>query len=266
MAAAPISWPRRRPGFDDGAVHIRIDLRACETMAISLAEDEDRRRSISEICGRLGFDWRLVEAIKCAPGRFGCALSHLRCLRLSATERPLLILEDDIGVSESFSAVIEAPADADAIYLGASIYGAADIVDYVGFTGLLAAEPAGEDFFRVYNLLSTHAILYLSGAFRQAAAESILESLVDRDWEHDKGMVRLQERFVVYALRRPMFFQAAALQPGGGRHQEEVTNIVLEPLPLGSTKQLGIEDTWRLMRLVREAGQLRWRWDEGGGS
>jgi hypothetical protein len=237
-----------------------LDLRQCETMALSLVSQPQRRQSVAAVCEQLGLDWRIVDAIAASPGRVGCALSHLRALSQSTAGRPLLILEDDVGVEDGVTPELEIPGDADAVYLGASIYGAVDIVDYVGFTRMLAADPAGPDLLRVYNLLSTHAILYLSERFKQAAAESIVQSLID-DWEHDKGMARLQERFCVYALRRPAFFQAAALQASRGDHQERVTRITLQPSPVGAKSDLGIEDTWRAAKLVREEGLLRWRWD-----
>ena len=236
-------------------------MRQSETMALSLVDEETRRRSVAEVCDRLGLSWRMVDAVRCSPGRIGCALSHLRALRLSSPGRPLLILEDDVGVSESFAPLIDVPLDADAAYLGASVYGAVDIVDYVGFTNMLAADPAGEHWLRVFNLLGTHAILYLTDRFKLATAEAIVESIADRDWEHDKGMARLQERFNVYALRRPMFFQSAALQSARGEHQENVTNIVLEPRHEGAKANLGLGDEWWPAVLVREDGRLRWRWD-----
>jgi hypothetical protein len=258
------AYPGRRETGGGRAVVtalIQLDLRTCETMALSLLEEAARRRSVVELCERLGLSWRLIDAVKCSPGRIGCGLSHLRALRLSTPGKPLVILEDDVGVNERFDPVIKVPADADAVYLGASIYGAVDIVDYVGFTNMLAADVVDDDLLRVYNLLSTHAILYLTERFKLATAESILQSLVDHDWEHDKAMAKLQETFTVYALRRPMFFQAANLQSSRGRHQEDVTNIRLEPLALGTRFSLGIGDGWRAASLVREDGLLRWRWD-----
>jgi hypothetical protein len=244
---------------------VRLDLRNCETMALSLPEEVARRESVTAVCERLGLSWRLIDAIKCSPGRVGCGLSHLRALRMSTFGRPLLILEDDVEVSDFFSQIIDLPADADAVYLGASVYGAVDIVDYVGFTQMLAAEVVDDDLLRVYNLLSTHAILYLTDNFKQAAAESVLCSLVDRDWEHDKGMAKLQETFTVYALRRPMFFQAAHLQASRGQHQQDVTKVLLQPLAPGTQILLGIGEGRRAATLVRQNDLLRWRWDSPDG-
>jgi len=240
---------------------MQLDLRQCETMALSLPEDTIRRESIVAHCTQLGLAWRLIDGVKASPGKIGCALSHLRALRLSTPGRPLLILEDDIGVSESFTPVIEAPGDADAVYLGGTIFGAIELVDYVGFTGAIAADEVNGELLRVYNLLSTHAILYVTERFKAAAAEATMHAIVDRDWEHDKAMARLQETYTVYAWRRPMFYQAAALQkPEIGQRQEDVTNITLQPNPLGVPGVLDLREGPRACLLVREGGILRWRW------
>ncbi|HEX4197240.1 MAG TPA: hypothetical protein VHZ26_07340 [Caulobacteraceae bacterium] len=243
----------------------RLDLRQCETMALSLPDDEVRRESVAEVCEGLGLAWRFVDGVKCQPGWIGCGLSHMRALRQSAPDAPLLILEDDVGVAEHYAPVIEAPADADAIYLGASIFGAVDLIGYVGFTHMLLADPVDDDFLRVYNLLGTHAIVYLTERFKQAAAENIAHTMIDLGQEHDKGMARLQESFKIYALRRPMFFQAARLQkPNVGPRQQDVTNVVLQPQMEGVTANMGLGDTWRAAVVTREDGLLRWRWADDG--
>jgi hypothetical protein len=233
-------------------------------MAVSLKDDTARRESVAAVCERLDLSWRFVDGLNCKPGWIGCGLSHMRALRLSAAGAPLLILEDDVEVSEHFAPVIEAPADADAIYLGASIFGAVDLIGYVGFTHMLLADPVDDDFLRVYNLLGAHAIVYLTERFKHAAAEAIAHTMIDLGQEHDKGMARLQERFNVYALRRPMFYQAASLQKATvGPRQEEVTKVVLEPQPEGIFANMGLGDIFRKAVIVREDGRLRWRWADG---
>jgi hypothetical protein len=245
---------------------MQLDLRQCETMALSLPEDAPRRESVTAHCNQLALSWRMIDGVKATPGRIGCALSHLRALRLSQPGVPLLILEDDIGVSESFTPVIDIPDDADAVYLGGTIYGAIDLVDYVGFTDSVAADEVNDQLLRVYNLLSTHAILHVTERFKAAAAEAILYSIADRDWEHDKAMARLQESSTVYAWRRPMFYQAAALQrPEAGQRQEDATNIVIRPQPPGIPGTLDMREGRRACFLVREDGRLKWRWVDAAG-
>jgi hypothetical protein len=245
---------------------VLVNLRACDTVAISLPEAIERRGSVAAVCESLGFSWRLLDGVKASPGWLGCGLSHLLALRQAKPLTPLLILEDDIEATDAFAPVIDVPDDADAVYLGTSLYGAVDIVDYVGFTDMVAADPAGDLLVRVYNLLGTHAILYLSDRFRRASQDMILESMLERGWEHDKGMAKLQESFTVYALRRPMFVQADHLQSAHfAGIQRRKTDVVLGPSTEGASASLGIGDGWRPAVLARDGARLRWCWTGDAG-
>ena len=242
---------------------MRVDLRASETIAVSLPSEAARRASITAVGESLGLAWRLVDGVETRPGRIGCALGHLRALRAASPGRPLLILEDDVQTSAGVAPVIELPDEADALYLGVSRFGAIDLIDYVGFSNMIAAEAIDERLLRVYNLLGAHAILYLSERFKAAAAEAILRAVADEDREHDKEMARLQESFAVYALRRPLFYQANALQkPAAGDRQEAMTRVELQPLPEGVLGRIEVDGAWKDIVLTRDGGRLRWRWRE----
>ncbi len=240
---------------------MEIDLRRCETLAVSLPAEDLRRASVSALCQRLGLTWRMIDGIPTEPGRIGCALGHLRALRAAAGDTPTLVLEDDVAAAEGFDPILEVPDDVDAVYVGVSLYGAIDLIDYVGFSNMIAADPVDERLVRIYNVLGAHAILYVSDRFRKASAEAILRAIADLDREHDKEMVRLQETFRVYALRHPLFYQANALQkPGAGNRQERMTRIELKPLPEGILGQIDVDGAWRSIVLTRESGRLRWLW------
>jgi hypothetical protein len=240
---------------------ISLHLRQCETLILNLAEDVRRRESAVGLCERLGLSYRLVDAVKCSPGRIGCGLSHLKALRQADPGRPTLILEDDIAVTEDFSPVLAVPDDADAVYLGVSAYGAVEMIDYIGFTGRLLAEEAGEGLLRVYNLLAAHATVYLTDRYRRRAIEAITESLIDRDWDPDRGLAMIQAEFNVYALGKPAFYQAAALQPPGRAEQQEgATRIVLNPLPIGAVEPIWLDGVAHEIRIERQDGRLKWVW------
>ena len=238
-----------------------LDLRQCETLVLNLAEDAARRESVVDLCARLDLPARVIDAIGCQPGRVGCGLSHLKALRAAADAGPTLILEDDVAATDAFAPVLAIPDDADAIYLGCSTYGAIEMIDYIGFTGRLLAEEAGEGLLRVYNLLATHAIVYLTERYRRRAMEAITESLIDRGWDPDRGLAMIQADFNVYALRRPAFYQAAALQrPDRAEQQEGATRIVLDPLPIGAVEPIWLEGVAHAIRIERHADRLKWVW------
>ncbi len=238
-----------------------LDLRQCETLVLNLTEDVQRRESVVDLCERLDLSYRLVDAVKCSPGRIGCGLSHLKALRQADPNRPTLVFEDDIAVTEDFSPVIDIPDDADAIYLGVSAYGAIEMIDYVGFTGRLLAEAASQGLLRVYNLLAAHATIYLTDRYRRRAIEAITESLIDRDWDPDRGLAMIQADFNVYALRKPAFYQAAALQPPGRAElQEGATRLVLEPSQVGSVEPIWLDGVAHEIRIERHDDRLKWVW------
>ena len=238
-----------------------LDLRQCETLVLNLAEDVERRESVVDLCERLGLSYQLIDALKCSPGRIGCGLSHLKALRQADTTRPTLILEDDIAVTEDFAAVLTVPDDADAVYLGVSAYGAVEMIDYIGFTGRLLADEASDGLMRVYNLLAAHATVYLTERYRRAAIEAIVESIVDRDWDPDRGLAMIQAEFNVYAVQRPAFYQAAALQmPGRAESQEHATLLTLTPLPVGTVEPIWLDGVAHNIRIERHDNRLRWVW------
>ena len=194
-----------------------LDLRACQTVAISLPDDLRRREAVAGLAERAGLRIEIVDGVRAAPARIGCALGHLRILRDKAATLPLMVLEDDVDLTENFRPEIAYPADADALYLGASVWGALELMEYDAYTNLVIAEDVGEPWVRVFNLLGTHAMVYLTARFRDGVIKAIMECLTERDWAHDRGVARIQGEFKVYALRRPMFYQSDALQRPGRR-------------------------------------------------
>jgi hypothetical protein len=239
-----------------------LRLAACETVVLSLADAAERRASVTELCGRLGLDYRIEDAIRASPGPIGCGLSHIRTLRAWTGERPLLVLEDDVAETEDLSPAIVVPDDADAVYLGISRYGAVEPVDFVGFVDLVAVEPAGEGLLRLHNVLGAHAIVHLTPRWRTAAIEAMVASIADRGWDPDRGLAAIQGDFKVYAPARPAFYQAARFQPEGwGWRQEAATRAVLEPMDLGAVRTIWLGEEARQVRLARVGERLTWVWD-----
>lgn len=212
-----------------------IRLSDCDIAVINLTAQTERRASVSAVLHGLGLTHRFVEAIACSPGAVGCGLSHIRALRAWRGERPLLLLEDDVALSDDYVDAIRTPDDADAVYLGASTFGAVEPFEFVAFTNAVLAEPALDGLVRVYNMLSAHAILYLTETARLIAMEAMISAMVDRGWPPDRGLAAAQARFNVYALQRPIFYQSAGLQhPNRAQPQEAATRVVVPLYPEGT--------------------------------
>ena len=238
-----------------------IRLADCETLVLSLPEAADRGASAAALCARLGLDWRFVDATRASPGWIGCGLSHIRALRAWDGARPLLILEDDVAAGPAFAPIITVPADADAVYLGVSRYGAVEPVDYVGFVDVLAMEAAAPGWLRLHNMLGAHAILHLTPRWRTAASEAMIEALIDRNWDPDRGLAAIQGAFNVYAPLAPAFHQAPELQPEGRGWMQHQATASLPPAPqVGDVVSIWVGDQQKPLRLVREGARLRWVW------
>ena len=95
---------------------------------------------------------------------------------------------------------------ADAVYLGLSRSAAhptlnADAAEPARFAPHNAAQV------RVLNMLSAHAVLYLSGRYKAAVVDA-LTSPANQGYHQDVLMARLQPSFLILANKQPSFYQA----------------------------------------------------------
>jgi len=133
-------------------------------------------------------------------------------------DSPVLILEDDIEYT-GFSEIDMVPG-ADAIYLGLSICGGHPTLNkdegsckYTGFSKTQV---------RIQNMLTTHAILYISPEYKKAVIEVLQKNMGNKCY-NDVLMSRLHSKFFILANRMPSFYQAAAFN--NCDHVEKCTNI-----------------------------------------
>lgn len=119
------------------------------TFVINLAERTDRMELFKE--NKFPFEVERFEAIKTDPGWIGCTQSHFSILQ-KQIERPILILEDDVVLIQTWSVVIEAmkqlPKDWDMLWLGG--------------TFCIPLERYSENLFIAKGILTAHAIIYNS--------------------------------------------------------------------------------------------------------
>lgn len=127
-----------------------------------------------------------------------------------------MILEDDAliedHVSEDDIRSLQIPRDADAVYLSASSSGAAlqvpDDVHVAG--GSYYTKTAYHNLVRIFNMLSSHAVLILSRRFAENWRSCCVEAAT-RDYHFDILVALTQQYFRVYAQEAPYFYQAAKL-------------------------------------------------------
>lgn len=118
-------------------------------------------------------------------------------------DEPVLILEDDIETTGQLT--FDLPAGTDAIYFGLSRHAGSRIRNQ--HEGPAVFAPYSETQVRVLNMLSGHAILYVSAAYKERVAH-LLEEHMTTPYYNDVLMSRLQSQFMVLANRKPAFWQS----------------------------------------------------------
>jgi len=139
----------------------------------------------------------------------GCALSHIDILRSNKNNTPFLILEDDVTTGEFYKKIIEVPDDADAIYLGYSMWGfdKERAKKFSRMDNPTSFKKITNNIYKISNMLSTHAIMYCSERYSTAVAD-IMETIWNQEqWHCDYACALIQEEFNVYAPSNPYFFQ-----------------------------------------------------------
>ena len=103
---------------------------------------------------------------------------------------------------------IEVPKNADAVYLGVSSWGRMN-----GHSGpFVQYEKVSDNFYRVYNMLGAHAILYLTEEYvRMCQRVSFHAGNVIGSYQ-DIGFAEIQRWFNVYTFDDPMFYQNSSYQ------------------------------------------------------
>lgn|GEM_PF-834754 len=191
----------------DGRAYLRIDLRKIPTFILNLSDDTNKRLLMQEQMLELGMNYEFVSAFRADPSWVGVALSQLKATRLSRARPPFLVLEDDCVFNEHFRAVIEVPAEADCLYLGASLFGIEKPgqISWGKYNNTLW-ERYDRDYLRVTNMLSSHALLYLKADFQAKVIESRLEALTNRHLPYmcDIGLALLQPTHTALLMERSM--------------------------------------------------------------
>jgi hypothetical protein len=141
---------------------------------------------------------------------------------------PILLLEDDVeftGVSE-----FDFVQGADAIYFGISQCGSHATENYNDKLAIFT--PYSGTQVRIQNMLSTHAILYITPRYKQA----VINQLRDCKGHTDIAITRIQPNFRVLANRIPSFFQSAKFNATG--HVDFYTRFVIDDKWLPPTKKI----------------------------
>lgn len=182
---------------------MNLRLTSIPVFYINLDECEEKRKRTETMLKTIGFEHvQRISAIKHPSGRIiGCARSHHEILK--SHKPPFIILEDDCTLNRDFLYDIEIPNDADALYLGISHWGR-----YLNHSGPYVHTKKVDDFVvRVYNMLATHAIMYISDSYVDICKRISYHFGYEIENHLDIGFAEVQKLYNVYCLDEPLFRQ-----------------------------------------------------------
>tara|TARA_Y100000310_G_C20669761_1_gene809604 strand:+ start:813 stop:1412 length:600 start_codon:yes stop_codon:yes gene_type:complete len=181
-----------------------LDLRKLPTKLINLDSQPDRLRMVASRLGELGITFDRFSAFPHQCGIVGCGQSHLEVL--SNIKPKTLVFEDDVVPTEWFQPIVEVPEEADALYLGNSIWGYHESLWPVGSVPQVKVRPYSANYLRIFNMCSAHAIVYLKQEFIDAVIKMTKKCLKE-DIPWDLGLAKLHSDFTILVPKNPMFYQ-----------------------------------------------------------
>jgi hypothetical protein len=141
-------------------------------------------------------------------------------------DEPFILLEDDIELSEwaDIDMEFEMPPDTDAFYLGYSRYGGSYTANNSNGIDSVEICHIDDTYIRILNMLSAHAIMFVSRKYKQTIAD-ILTSYLQNDPYHyaDILMARQHKQFNIYGYKYPIFYQSDNL--GNPPNVKDATNF-----------------------------------------
>lgn len=211
----------------EGDIKMLIDLREVNTIWINLDSYLDNCKKMQEQLEKNEFKNHhrfsalsleyIQKFIKTDFYGDACGLSHVTILENPNIGVPLLVLEDDAKITENFNPLIDVPPETDAIYLGTSA-GNPEI----------KTRSYNDQYLRIANMYSTHAILYLTENFKKAVADVTKRYIFKERKPCDIGVASIQEKFNVLAVRTPFFVQGNDRQSNA--KNEKITSRQLQDL------------------------------------
>ena len=199
-----------------------LDLRDIPFYIINKQHDYEKRAVVENMLERLGFTYVVVPAINCEPDWISRSVTKLKILQMAEIETPFAILQDNVFFDHAIRMTYELPEETDALYLGQSSNGVEETGSQASYNNHF--EVYNEQYLRLLNDLGGHAVVYISGRFRAASADGILEALLNTDFAYNAELeiALLQSKMLVLSpINNPVFL------PGRRGNEQESTECAL---------------------------------------
>ena len=187
---------------------MNLDLRDIPVLYINMDKDVEKRERIENHIDRLGFKTKIrVPGVAHRDGPLaGCALAQYNALH--EIDPPFIILEDD-ATPFDYDPIISIPDDTDALYLGISSWGRMNSHSGPFVQWEYYFKEVDINLIQVYNMLSTHAILYINPEYI-SVCKKIAYHHHNINEHVDIGFTDIQKYYNVYAFNQPLFYQTSS--------------------------------------------------------
>jgi hypothetical protein len=185
---------------------MNLDLREIPFYYINLDDAVERKERTESQLKELGIkSITRVPAIRHTYGAAGTPRSMLKALELAHNGKPFVLMEDDVAVKR-WEPIIDIPDDSDAFYLGISGWGRMN-----SHSGpFVQWESVDDSILRIYNMLSGHAIMYISDRYIDLAKRIAHHAGYNIEDHVDIGFAEVQRWHNVYAFDDPYFYQTSS--------------------------------------------------------
>ena len=185
---------------------MKLDLREIPAVYMNLEKHTEKNESMYNMLNGMGFkNINRVDGILDSENPIaGCSKAHHKAL--CSFKTPFILFEDDCGIAyDDYKLEIEIPDNSDAVYLGVSDWGRMN--GHNGFYNQYDHIENCDNLLRIYNMLSGHAVLYLSEIYREMCARIAYHAGYVINNYQDVGFAEIQRWFNVYCFNRPIFYQ-----------------------------------------------------------
>lgn len=184
---------------------MEIDLKLMKVGYINLPDFPNKNQTMVNMLENKGLDYFRVDgeaSLEYDP----ISIAHVKTLNAGAD----LILEDDCLPTQWYRDTFEVPDDADVVFLGIST-GTTDV-------HTPKYEKLSDDIYKLNDMTSMHAVLYLTAAGRQWL-KNAHDLTAEEKIGFDMATAKLMPTVKVYGLNRPLWYQSSV---------PEQTNMTLD--------------------------------------
>lgn len=185
---------------------MKINLLDIPVFYINMKKDVEKNNHMKKMLEDLGFkNVTRIEAVEDkVSGRRGLSKSQYKAL--TQVPPPFIVLEDDCQI-KYFKSEINIPDDTDAFYLGNSAWGI--LGSHTGFVLRYQQVKEMPEVYRIFNMLSSHAILYLSNDYVSVCQRTTnyCANVAKNPYPMDIPFAEIQKYYNVYTMNKPLFIQ-----------------------------------------------------------